>query len=818
MTAALTRLLQRYVRFACRKPWLPLVAIAGLVGLSLLAAKWSMGLDPSFEALLPEDTPSVVARHEAGRRVGSSDLYLIVVTSPDPPANYRFAKALSERIEAWPETEWVMDHIDLEPFRERALLYMDIDDLEALVDLIELRVLRGQCEAAGNCAERDLRTDEERAEDDRQLRELAQTYDRRVEETAGDRSDLAARYPELRDAMMSPDGTRATVLAKLSRGTDDIEFARQAMLRGQALIRELDPAQYHPRMRAEVAGAYRSSNEYDAVLYDSSLASVVSFSLVVLVVLVCFRRVSAVLLMAAALVVGMVWTMGLVALTYPTLNTITAVIFGILFGMGIEYSMHLVAATREARAKTGDLGEALAVGVGETFRGMVSSVLTTSAALLTLSASHNRGFREFGVIGAYGVLICLVAAVVVVPPVWAVVDRIKSDRRPLPVPDDGWMARRGPIISLTLGVALTAALAWRAPAIDFEYDLRNLGSPATRRTIPYGDTLRTGRGTTPAILLGDSQDQLRRAHRFLTERRDAGDRRLLDVITIATFVPDRQEEKLEALERLRSLLRPRTLERVADRYRGEFQDLARLARVDEPVTFDDLPRWAQQNLRERNGQVGRIGLLYMAGSHTDARESSAFQRDYGRIDVGEGRPVRVAASPFIIADVVTTIIQDGKTMTLLTVGAVLLLLLLDLRNLVGALGCFLALVTGVVWAFGVAELVGWKLGVFNVLVVPVAIGMGIDGSVHLYYRFQRRRDEFLRSPLGVTGLAILASSLTNIAGFTGLLVVSHRGLKSLGQLAVLTIGFTMISVLGLLPGALVAIARRAKRRAGPTAA
>jgi hypothetical protein len=737
---------------------------------------------------------------------------MIVVTSPDPQANYRFTRALSDRIARWPETEWVMDHIDLEVFRERALLYMDLGDLEQLVDLVELRVLRGQCEAVGNCAERDLRTDAERAADDRRLRELGETYGRRVEQTAGDRSDLAARYPELRDAMMSPDGTRATVLAKLSRGTDDIEFARQAMIKGLALIRELRPASYHPRMRAEVAGAYRSSNEYDAVLYDSSIASIVSFSLVVLVVLACFRRVSAVLLMAAALVVGMVWTMGLTALTYPTLNTITAVIFGILFGMGIEYSMHLVATTRQARAKTGDLAEALAEGIGETFRGMVSSVLTTSAALFTLAVSHNRGFREFGVIGAYGVFICLVAAVVVVPPVWGLLDRIKPDRRPLPVPDDGWMARRGPVIALCLFVAAGAALVWRVPSIEFEYDLRNLGAPNTRRTIPYGDTLRTGRGTTPAVLLGDAEDQLRRAHRFLTERRDAGDRRLLDVITIETFVPAQQAEKLEEIERLRSLLRPRTLERVSERYRRELEDLARLARVEEPVTFDDLPRWAQQNLRERNGAVGRVGLLYMRGSHTDARASSAFQRDYGRIDVGEGRPVRVAASPFIIADVVTTIIADGKTMTLLTVGAVLLLLLLDLRNLVGALGCFLALVTGVVWAFGAAEWLGWKLGVFNILVIPVAIGMGIDGSVHLYHRFKQQGREFLKSPLGVTGLAIMASSLTNIAGFSGLLVVQHRGLRSLGQLAVLTIGFTMISVLGLLPGALVAIARRREKR------
>jgi predicted RND superfamily exporter protein len=811
MVALLARLLQRYVRYASRRPGLPLLVILGSVGLAVVLSM-RIGLDPSFEALLPEDTPSVVARREASSRVGESDLYLIVVSSPDPPANYRFARALSERMARWPEAEWVMDHVDLEVFRERALLYMDLDDLRQLVDLVELRVLRGQCEVQGNCAERDLRTDAEREADDRRLRELGEAYGRRIEQTTGDRGALAERYPQLRDALVSPDGTRATVLAKLSRGTNDIEFARQAMLKGEALIAELDPRSYHRDMRAEVAGAYRSSNEYDRVLLDSSLASAVSFILVVLVVVVCFRRLSAVLLMAVSLAVGMAWAMGLTALTFPTLNTITAVIFGILFGMGIEYSMHFVAATRAARATRADLGDALAEGVEETIWGMLSSVLTTSVALLTLVVSHNRGFREFGVIGAFGVAVCLVSAVVVVPPVWGVLDRIRPDRRPLPIPDDGWMARRGTLVALVLGVGVSAVLAWRAPFVNFEYDLSRLSAPRTQRSIPYGDTLRTGRGTTPAVLLGDSEAQLRAAHRFLVSRRDGGDARLLDIVTIETFVPSQQREKIEEIERLRDLLRPRTIQRVSERYRADLEHLARLARVEDEVTFEDLPAWAQQNLRERNGAVGRIGLLYMAGRHTDARESTAFQREYGRIDAGGERPVRVAASPFIIADVVNTVINDGKTMTVLTVSAILLLLLLDLRNLVGALGCFLALIAGVVWAFGAAEWLEWKLGVFNVLVLPVAIGMGIDGSVHLYHRFRRQGPEFLRSPLGSTGLAIMASSLTNLAGFAGLLVVQHRGLRSFGQLAVLTIGFTMISVLGLLPGALLAVARRRAAR------
>lgn len=814
MGSLLTGLLQRYARYASRKPAIPLIVIACTLAISLYLTRF-MGLDASFEALLPEDTPSVQARQEARERSGASDLFLIVVQSPDPEANYRLAQALAAGIESWPESEWVMDHVDLDVFRERALLYMDLDDLTELVDLVELQVLRGQCEFQGNCNERDLRTNEEREADERRLRELGDAYGRRVEETAGDRSELASEHPELRDALMSPDGTRATVLAKLERGTNDIEFARQAMLRGEALIEELDPTSFHPEMRAEVGGAYRSSTEYDTVLNDATTASVVSLTLVVLVVVLFLRRFSAVVLVAGALIVGITWTMGLTALTYPMLNTITAVIFGILLGMGIDYSIHLCVASRAARSQTNDLAEALAIGVKETTPAMMTSAMTTAAALLTLAAAHNRGFREFGLIGAGGVILCFLSAELLIPPVWGLLERVKADTRTLAIPSDRLIAKRGPIIALALFLVLSTLLSWRAPALPFEYNLSNLSAPRVRRGISYGDTLRTGRGTTPAALLGDSEEQLRLAHRMLTTRRDEGDERLLDVITIETFVPPQQDEKLEEVERLRSLLRPRTLRRVAESYREELDELSELAQIEEPVTFEHLPGWAQRNLRERDGSVGHVGLLYMAGSHADARESMEFQRDYGRIDVGQGRPVRVAASPFIIADVVYTVIDDGEKMALLTVAAVLLLLIVDLRSVVGTLGCFAALVLGVVWAFGAAQWLGWKLGVFNMLVIPVAMGLGIDGSIHVYHRYKRQGNKFLDSPLGATGLAVLASGVTTLAGFSGLLAVQHRGLKTIGQLAVLTVGFTLIAVLGVLPGVLVALARRRQARRHP---
>ena len=807
---SLTGLLQRYARWACVRPSVALVVIGALVATSF-ALSTRLGLDASFEALLPADSPSVRARQEARERIGATDLYLIAITSPDPRANHRFAEAVAEGIRGWEETQWVMDSVDVGIFRDRALMFMDLGDLTELVDLVELGAMRGVCEAVGNCAERDLRTDSERRADSDRLEEIIDLYQGKIERTTGDRSQLASRYPDLRDALMSPDGTSAVVIAQLSRGTDDIEFSREVMLRGEGLIDELDPARFHPEMDAEVSGAYCNSNEYDAILRDVTTASFLSLVLVILVTLVLFRRVSAVLLLGAPLLVGVAWSLGLTALTYPTLNTITAVIFGVLFGMGIDFSIHLYVATRSARAKTENLADALATAIAETTPAMATSALTTAGALLTLGAAHNRGFREFGLLGAGGILLCLLASWLVMPPLWGLAERLRKDLTPLRVPVTRFtFSRVAPLLALVLGVGLCATLLWRAPSLAFEYNLSNLTAQRTWGRIPYAKALRTSHGTNPSVLLGDSPEQLRRAHDSLVKTRDSGDDRLLEVITIETFLPLEQEEKLEQVERLRAALGPRILKRVSEERRGELNELARLAKTSRPIVFDDLPDWARRTLRERNGKIGHIGFLYTPLRPADAVEFREFQDDFGQIETGDERPVRVASTRFVIADVVYVVRSDGQRIAILALAVVALLLLAGLRSWRGALLCLATLLLGIGCALGATQLLGWKLGVYNILVIPVALGLGIDGAIHLYSRFKRRGRSFGQRPLGGTGLAILASSLTTAAGFSGLLAVQHLGLESMGRLAVLSIGFTLVAVLGVLTGVLVRMAGSTK--------
>ncbi|MDY0004285.1 MAG: MMPL family transporter [Polyangia bacterium] len=894
LTAHLIRLLARYAAWSARRPLLPLVFLALVTSGAVAAAVHLLRLDPRFDALLPDGTPSVVARREATLRMGSSDLYLIAVESPDPVANYRFTRDAAAQIATWKETEWVLHRRDAEVFRKHALLFAEETDLAELATtlkrVVDRATKKAKAKATGFIELDDDHEEKEKKADESdraRLKSLAKKYrkDARIDREG----DLFKEHPELKDALVNDKGTVAVVLARLTRGTNDVEFARQVYLRGNRLIETLGPATYHPKMIAKVGGAYRSFKEYDQALADVKTASVASLIMVLALLLLFFRRLRAIAIILVPLLVGIAWAAGFAALAVGTMNIITSFIVAILIGLGIDFAIHLYSAYRNARMEGADLADGLAKAVTEAGPGMFTAALTTVAALLTLVLAHFRAFQEFGLIAAAGVVLCLLSALLVLPPVVAAMDRVFPARHPAGSPDER-VGSLGRLRSLSiaagaLALTITALLAWRAPRIRFEYDFKALrGKGAAEAGIAYGSAMRGSRGTSPMVLLGSSPDQLRLAHLELERRQKAeqaccesylaGKRpqgewcrrmglessrtremvyhredrshcrdprasscrprrikhcqpRVQDLVTVATFIPARQEAKLGHIASIRQTLTPtKSTDPILDSpedIQEDLKELQRYAQVDRPLSVEILPTWAKRTMTERQPgldgkpRIGAVGLVYQSLSFRDVRDMIALARDYGTVPAGK-EPVRLASSSFVVSDVVATVRSDGGFVFLYAGVAVAIILLLDLLSLSGALLCLLTLGVGLLWSVGFMEWLGWKFGVYNLLVVPTALGMGIDSTVHIYHRWRRLGFDYARSPLGHTGVAIIASAVTTAAGFAGLFFIQHGGLRTIAQFGTVSLLLVLLAVLTILPGVLVWRARRlpaSKEEGGP---
>jgi hypothetical protein len=88
------------------------------------------------------------------------------------------------------------------------------------------------------------------------------------------------------------------------------------------------------------------------------------------------------------------------------------------------------------------------------------------------------------------------------------------------------------------------------------------------------------------------------------------------------------------------------------------------------------------------------------------------------------------------------------------------------------------------------------------IVLPAVLGIGNDAGVHLVHRYREEGRGSIFQVLRSTGEHVTIGSLTTMMGFGGLLLSFHPGLNSIGSLAVVGIGTTLLSAILFLPSLL----------------
>jgi predicted RND superfamily exporter protein len=143
----------------------------------------------------------------------------------------------------------------------------------------------------------------------------------------------------------------------------------------------------------------------------------------------------------------------------------------------------------------------------------------------------------------------------------------------------------------------------------------------------------------------------------------------------------------------------------------------------------------------------------------------------------------------------------------LAVGAslVLLVLLVDFRNLRDTLLAVVPLTMGILWTVGGMRLLGLQLNFANMVGVLLIIGVGIDNGVHVVHRVRLEGSEGIDVVLRHTGRAVVISSLTTMVGFGSLALADHAGLASLGKMLLLGVGACLVCSLVVLPNLMVSL-------------
>jgi predicted RND superfamily exporter protein len=138
-------------------------------------------------------------------------------------------------------------------------------------------------------------------------------------------------------------------------------------------------------------------------------------------------------------------------------------------------------------------------------------------------------------------------------------------------------------------------------------------------------------------------------------------------------------------------------------------------------------------------------------------------------------------------------------------------LALDFRNPKRVALVALPLVVGLLGLVAVMALWRLELNLFNLVVLPSIIGIGVDNAIHIYHRYRREGRGSVMLVVRYTGAAALLASLTTAVGFGSSMIAHSPGLRSLGSLAVIGIASTFASAVLFFPSVLSLLERRLKK-------
>jgi uncharacterized membrane protein YdfJ with MMPL/SSD domain len=157
--------------------------------------------------------------------------------------------------------------------------------------------------------------------------------------------------------------------------------------------------------------------------------------------------------------------------------------------------------------------------------------------------------------------------------------------------------------------------------------------------------------------------------------------------------------------------------------------------------------------------------------------------------------------------------RSYETIGLYALIAVCILLIIDFRNILDAVIALLPPLAGAGLMFGLLALWHIDLNPANLIVLPLVIGLGVDGGVHVVHDYRSQRGRYVPGASVIN--AIIVNATTTMVGFGSMMIAAHRGLYSLGLVLTIGVGTCLIVAVVLVPALLIVISRM---RHGPESA
>jgi uncharacterized protein len=758
-------------------------------------------LNSDLTSLFKGTNPTVKAIEEVEKTIGTFEEILVVVKSESFENNLYFLEKFEKNISGSDLIRFVEFERDVKYFEEHALLFLSTEYLKEFNNKVK-NYIRDEVEKSLSFNSGNTK----RKSPAESVKEITDRIKNEIDKKSGQYNITkhftadSGRFVALK-VIPEKSGTNIRELIKI---TDFLENE----------LAKLSPEENG--ISVEVGGRYRDRiTEISSIRSDLMSTAFLCIFLLSLTIVIYFKSFLSLLIIMFPLSAGILTAVAVNIIIVTEFNIISAFSFVVLYGLGIDSGIHLLSRYSEERNKGKSKLDSMKDTYTKTVPALISGALTTAIVFASLLLSDFKGFSDFGIVAITGILSALFSFTLFFPVFVFLIEKLLSLKiKPVStfiLSNIFFLITGNKILFSILFLMVTIFSVIVLPEIDFEYDLNKLsfkGKNNRENTIisQYNqlsrkenrDVISSG---LASIVLTDSIDESKYVHNELEkiQSNDLRDTKIISFLSIFTFIPSEQEEKLRIIRDTKRWIERKINLFDEDEIETIEKEMLPFLSVQNEVTLEKLPDWIKNRFKDKNDNIGHFITLLLSKNKNDIKAVREIKKDFGTIEI-EGSEYKMTASYLLLSDIFDIMHSHSKLLITGALITVFFALAFTFKSFFYALILYIPLISGFLWFFSLLYIFSIKFNLFNIVMLPTIIGIGIDSGIHIYHRFLlKNKNDYMPVVLNYTGGAVLFSALTTLIGFASLIYSSHKGLQTIGLVSCIGISTVTVANLIILP-------------------
>ena len=746
--------MNRLSKFIVKQRWLIILTVVAVTVFFGMQLK-QLTINSDLLNSLPDDDPVAQLYKEIGNNYGGTSVAMIVLETDNI-----FNKDVFEHVKQITDT--------LKNFEGVATVssLTDVIDIKKIEDGIEIGKLVDEFDLPDNQSELD------------QLKKYIFSKD------------------IYKNSLVSDDGTATLITLSLEENTNKQILADKIRKKIESL--NLPEKIYFgglPMMSNNVSKSMRT---------DLSRLLPIVFFLIALILFVSFRSAIGFILPLLTALIAVIWVLGMMVVLGYELTLISNNIPIILLAVGSAYTIHVI--NRINKTAISNRKQAVIIALTYVIIPVLLAGITTAIGFISfVFGAYLTTIRDFGIFSSLGTLFALILSIFFVPAIISILPKKKENNKN---PDtqikkddllSKWVIKpltnlslKNPKTTLTVWLVIVAISIGGIFMIKTSVNMQEYFKPGHPSRVSEEIMQNKFGGSQPVFIRfkGDMQNPDVLKLMIKTENYMKKNPYISTAVSVANLI----EEMNDAMGEGKKIP-------------GEQEEIEQLWFLLDGQ--DVMSRLVNDDLDE--------GLIQSKFSSPDIEDMTDFLNDMEKFiqqNSSDECKIEISGEPSVDATMLKSLISSQFSSIIIAIIFVLIIVGFILKSFLKGVYAIVPIIAAMLILFGFMGFAGISLNIATVLVASVALGMGIDYSIHVISHYdhatKNSRDvrNVIEETLMVSGRAIIINVISVAAGFLVLLFSEMIPLQNFGLLVALSMIVSGFGALTLLPVVLILVNRK----------